>query len=248
LVQIRDIGLEDDMIFVPKDSPSAQSRWLYYPDHLVKLPHPSQGILQIAQTLFTEDAFDGYKLDLATELLKDGRTHPIEDESVADFVSRRVNSKLVDKVLSAVLHGIYAGDAYQLSAKSLLPDLWYGEREHTSIIQGVLDKNANKLMRREDWDLLEYLEDIGFMDNEPLKSKLAASSVFTMKNGLQQLADGLLRLLNMTGTVTIETSAPVEKIGVHPESEDEKKLQVRLPGSMNRLSRYSEVFHFPGND
>jgi oxygen-dependent protoporphyrinogen oxidase len=226
------------MIFVPRDSPAARDRWLYYPDHLVHVPHPSQGVIKILQTLLTEEAFKGFLWDAATEILKEGRKTPIEDESIGDFFSRRVNKKIVDQVLSGVLHGIYAGDAYQLSAKSLMPELWYGEKEHTSMVQGMTAFKEAELMREDDMDLVVYLAERAVamhpggekaMRSNPggsseLDAKLNDSSVFTLKRGLQSMTERMESLLNMAENVTFKTGTPVSSLKYDQESQ---KIEVR---------------------
>jgi oxygen-dependent protoporphyrinogen oxidase len=50
---------------------------------------------------------------------------PATDESIGEFLNRCFGSPAVtDNIASAVLHGIYAGDIYKLSARSLMPKLW----------------------------------------------------------------------------------------------------------------------------
>lgn len=214
---------------MPKDSPAARDRWLYYPDHLCHVPHPSQGVLKILQTILTEEAFKGYVWDAATEVLKEGRTTPIEDESVGEFFSRRVNKRMVDQVLSGVLHGIYAGDAYQLSAKSLMPELWYGEKEHTSIIQGMTAFKEQELMREDDMDLVVYLahramalhsgKDKAIRAQADLETKLNNASVFTLKRGLQSMTERMESLLNMAENVTFKTGTPVSSLKYDQETQ-----------------------------
>lgn len=61
------------------------------------------------------------------------------DESVQSFFARRFgNTLLVDNVLSAVLHGIYAGDTKQLSVTAILPKLKLMEQEYGSITKRVV--------------------------------------------------------------------------------------------------------------
>ena len=41
----------------------------------------------------------------------------LRDESIHDFISRRFNSSVADNIVSAMVHGIYAGDSHKLSVK-----------------------------------------------------------------------------------------------------------------------------------
>lgn len=60
------------------------------------------------------------------------------DESVADFVRRRFGSELLDYVFDPLVGGLYAGDPSQLSIGALFPHLKRLEREHGSVVRGVL--------------------------------------------------------------------------------------------------------------
>ncbi|QDS78131.1 hypothetical protein FKW77_004493 [Venturia effusa] len=211
--RIEDIGLADEIIFVPKDSPAARDRWLYYPDHLVHVPHPSQGILKVIRTLFTEKAFEGVAWAGLTEFFKNNRPDDLEDESVGDFISRRMSKKMVDRILSGVLHGIYAGDAYQLSAKSLFPAIWYGEKAYTSVFASIMVAREQQLVRQEDFDMTMHLAKRAAKTNptqsSELDRKLHDSSVFTLKRGLMSMTERMESLLNMAENVTFRTNTPI---------------------------------------
>lgn len=61
-----------------------------------------------------------------------------DDESVDSFMTRRFGAPLAQNVLSAVLHGIYAGDSRTLSVRSVMPFLWDAERTHGSVLRALL--------------------------------------------------------------------------------------------------------------
>ena len=60
------------------------------------------------------------------------------DESVAAFVRRRFGGELLDYVFDPLVGGLYAGEAEALSVTALFPRLKSMEREHGSILRGVL--------------------------------------------------------------------------------------------------------------
>ena len=129
-----------ETVFTSKRSAAAITRFIYYPDHLVRIPMPQLGIVNFVQTLFSEPAFQGLLWKLPLEGTVRSRDSSVDDESVGDFLARRLGSKLVDRIVSAVFHGIYAGDVYQLSAKSLLPKQFRDELEQGSILEGVMTR------------------------------------------------------------------------------------------------------------
>jgi len=60
------------------------------------------------------------------------------DETVAAFINRRFGRELMDYVFDPLVGGLYAGDAEWLSTAALFPHLKRLEREHGSVVRGVL--------------------------------------------------------------------------------------------------------------
>lgn len=60
------------------------------------------------------------------------------DESIGDFVRRRVGKQAFERMAEPLLSGIYAGDADQLSLLSTFPRLRETERAHGSVIKGAI--------------------------------------------------------------------------------------------------------------
>lgn len=60
------------------------------------------------------------------------------DESVAEFVSRRLGPEALERLVAPFLGGVYAGDESQLGAEAVFPSLVAGERSHGSIVRGAL--------------------------------------------------------------------------------------------------------------
>lgn len=67
-----------------------------------------------------------------------------EDETVADFVRRRFGAELLDYVFDPLVGGLYAGDPRRLSVAALFPQLKRLEREHGSVIRGILRARASR--------------------------------------------------------------------------------------------------------
>ncbi len=64
-----------------------------------------------------------------------------DDESIHDFISQHFDTDLAETLIDPVMKGICGGDIKQLSAASLLQSMFEAEREHGSIIKGML-RNA----------------------------------------------------------------------------------------------------------
>ena len=66
------------------------------------------------------------------------------NESVADFVSRRIGREMLDYALDPFVSGVYAGDPSKLELKATFPKMADLEREYGSLIVGAFKKAFNK--------------------------------------------------------------------------------------------------------
>lgn len=201
VVQMAQLDMADDVLPTSANSPAALNRYIYYPDHLVRMPGRLPGvslwtsIVTILGTVLQEPVFKGAIIGLLREPSVKVRPDHVQDESVGDFISRRFGGHIADNLYSALLHGIYAGDIYKLSVKTILPLLWHLEQISEA---GIMGEIAEQMWKGE--SLLPY-DDIEFtlqsdqtmnMFEGPVKAvatKLQGSSVYTFKKGLAQLAE-----------------------------------------------------------
>ena len=65
---------------------------------------------------------------------------PEGDESVHDFARRRIGEEPARLLVSAMVAGIFAGDARQISLRSAFPTMHAMEREHGSLLRAMLAK------------------------------------------------------------------------------------------------------------
>ena len=59
-----------------------------------------------------------------------------KEESVAEFVTRRLNREFLERLVDALVGGIYAGDPHRLSVQHALPRLAQVEAKYGSLIKG----------------------------------------------------------------------------------------------------------------
>lgn len=67
-----------------------------------------------------------------------------ENESVAQFVSRRISAEFLDKAIDPFVSGVYAGDPHNLSMRSAFPKLYEMERDFGSLIMGTIRRKTEK--------------------------------------------------------------------------------------------------------
>jgi oxygen-dependent protoporphyrinogen oxidase len=70
------------------------------------------------------------------------RGAPPTDESVWQFTARRLGVQVADRLIAPMTLGVFAGDARQLSVESTFPRMAALERDHGSIIRGMIAKRG----------------------------------------------------------------------------------------------------------
>ncbi|KAF8929669.1 oxygen-dependent protoporphyrinogen oxidase [Dissophora ornata] len=198
LEMIKTLHLDPKLEPVLKTSPAAKNRYIYSRNKLHVLPSSLSGAL--AHPLLAP------KLPRAgLDLVKGGSGQ--EDESIESFVSRRFGKGFSDDLISAMVHGIYAGDVSKLSVRSTFGMLYHLEKDYGSVILGLLMGGGNI---ETPWD-------------QTLKEKIAAkmpelnefvdkTSIYSFKDGLEELSRALEKDLVESGRVSIRKNSLVEKM------------------------------------
>jgi oxygen-dependent protoporphyrinogen oxidase len=91
--------------------------------------------------------FNGYfSLKTIFSLIREPfvRSKSPENESVAEFVSRRLNAEFLNKAIDPFVSGVYAGDPQNLSMRSAFPKLYEMERDFGSLIMGTFRRKTEK--------------------------------------------------------------------------------------------------------
>ncbi len=93
--------------------------------------------------LFTSPLFGaGAKLRVMREPFVPA-ADPNVEESVADFIRRRLGTAFLDYGMNPFVAGVYAGDPERLSVKHAFPSLVELEQMHGSIIKGQIEKRRD---------------------------------------------------------------------------------------------------------
>ncbi|MFC8131692.1 protoporphyrinogen oxidase [Streptomyces sp. NPDC057302] len=70
------------------------------------------------------------------------RTEVGDDVAVGAYVAARLGREVVDRLVEPLLGGVYAGDAYRISMRSAVPQLFEAARTHASLTEGVREIQA----------------------------------------------------------------------------------------------------------
>ena len=210
------LDMGPDIVSTSTLSPAARNRYLYYPDHLVRMPGPVPGVGALRNlfgnllSVLREPVFKGMLRGMLAEPAVDPRPSHIEDESVGVFVTRRFGKPVAENLVSAILHGIYAGNLYKLSARTLFPQLWHLETMDIGIVGSLFDNmwNGRGLFSYEQLNLLAQMSQSMPPEKQltDVLRPLISASVYTFKRGLEQLITRLEAALRNSRNVTIKTT------------------------------------------
>ncbi len=206
------MGLENEVLTPSSDAHN--NRYIFWPDRLVRMPHPDDGLFSIVRQLLREPLFRNSGVFKPwTEFAAPPRPDSLEDESVGSFFARRVNAHVVDHILSAGLHGIYAGDCYQLSMKSLFPKLWAWEREYGSLGKALQQRDASKIdVLADDHALLMDFREQGVLGKPAHWDKAA---LYSFRGGVSTLVRALEKRLRSSRNVKIRTATTIAMMVPH---------------------------------
>ncbi|PAZ15840.1 protoporphyrinogen oxidase [Streptomyces sp. SA15] len=70
------------------------------------------------------------------------RTQIGDDVAVGEYVAARLGREVVDRLVEPLLGGVYAGDAYRISMRSAVPQLFQAARTHDSLTEAVREIQA----------------------------------------------------------------------------------------------------------
>ena len=125
---VRDAGLAARRL---DSDPEAEARYLVRYQRPIAMPGSPLGFF--TTQLFTARAKLAVLREPFVPRRRDG-----QEESVAEFVKRRLNQEFLDRAIDALVAGVYAGDPYKLSLPQALPRLAELEARYGSLIRGQI--------------------------------------------------------------------------------------------------------------
>jgi len=131
-----------------------------------------------------------------------------QDESIHDFLTRRVGKEMAERIAAPLLSGVFAGDAARLSAQAAFPQLVGFERGHGSLFFGMMAARApgdRSWAKKLSW-LLKALWP---------KPKPSLSPFYSLRAGLGQLVTRLVSDLQGSGEARLYFESPVQRLTVN---------------------------------
>ena len=192
---------------------AAATRYIAKRGRLVPLPMSPAAFLRMR--LFSLRG----KLRLALEPFVAPAT-PQTDESVTQFVVRRLGRELLDYAIEPFVAGVYAGNPDELSVSAAFPKLHALEQRYGSLIGGQIKGARERARRRE-------------------KGKNAARS-FSFRGGMQTLTDALARALNPVRTAS-------KALRIERRDDGSLEIEVRGEAGTTRIVARSIVLAVPAD-
>jgi oxygen-dependent protoporphyrinogen oxidase len=202
---IAEVGLGEERVPAPD---AANARYVVRDGALVRVPTSPAGFL--TTPLLSARA----KLRLLGEpFVRPGAS---DDESLAAFVRRRLGPEVLDYAVNPFVAGVYAGDPERLSTRWAFPALHTLEREHGSLVRGLVHRVRNRTAGAQSGG-----------------AKKPSSHPFSFRSGMQALPDAFARALGDA----VRLGSPV--VALHRDA-DGWSLTVETDGT-RRAERFDGV-------
>jgi protoporphyrinogen/coproporphyrinogen III oxidase len=189
-------------------APKARARYVVRSQRPIEMPGSPLGFF--TTKLFTAKAKLAVLREPFVPARRDGK-----EESVAEFVVRRLGQEFLDHAIDALVAGVYAGDPYKLSVPQAFPKLGQLEARYGSLIKGQI-LGARERKRR----------------GEIAKDR---APKFSFDEGLQVLPDTLRARLGEA----VRLNATVTRFTETPEG---WTLDVRERGQQSRAEHSAVIY------
>ncbi|MBM4167269.1 MAG: protoporphyrinogen oxidase [Ignavibacteria bacterium] len=160
---VNDVGIADEMLYANE---TASKRYILKDGVLNAMPMSPPAFFK------TKLLSAKGKLRVAGELFQ-GKAYA--EESIAQFVERRLGREFLDYFINPFVAGVFAGNPETLSVRSAFPKLYALEEKYGGLIKGMLRGRKERKQRAE-------------------KAKDSAK-MFSFKNGMQTLPKAIAKFL-----------------------------------------------------
>ncbi len=143
----RTVGVYDRLLDSNED---VRKSFVFSRGRLHELP---EGLILMVPTRMAPFAFSSLiswpgKLRMGMDLVLPRGSADKSDESLGDFVRRRLGREALAKVAEPIVAGIHAGDPEQMSVRATFPMFMEMEQEHRSLILGMVARRRARARRQ----------------------------------------------------------------------------------------------------
>lgn len=231
---VDDLQLTDKIIPISKSHPAAKNRMIYVDNKLCTLPNSFSSLLTIKSP---------FRRPLISMLWTDFRAPKVEkdDESIYNFVERRLGKDVADYLISPMICGICAGDAKKISVNFLMRTFFEAEQKHGWIMKGIWKDARTRLATQ------NVKNKIPVNENERKYAGISAKraqnekwSVWGLDGGLEQIPIALANNLS-SRNVNIRLNSRCQNITFKPDH-----VEIEVNGKKEKCSRL--ISSLPANN
>ena len=226
---IDELGLAPSLVTVSKSHPAARNRYIYYPDRLHRAPNSIKSA--VSSSFSKTSPFARLLPSVLSEPFRK-KQRDAEDESVDSFVSRRFGASFAENVLSALVHGIYAGDTRQLSVRSVFPSLWNMEQHRGSVVLSMLSGGVKP--PKAETDEFKQLQ----ASLPELVERMKDVSVYSLEGGLEALPRAMVKHLGSLDNVELRTDTSAKDLEYSQGRFKVRHLAAWIRSQANLTCRY----------
>ncbi|KAM0726926.1 Protoporphyrinogen oxidase [Formica fusca] len=225
---VEDLQLSNKLIHIGPSHPATRNRLIYADETLHLLPSSLKGIFKTT-SLLDRPLINCLWTDLTAPKVSK------EDESVYNFVQRRLGQDVADNLISPLICGICAGDARKISVNFLFKSLFEAEQKYGSIVKGLLANRLKNIFSKSKNDAIK--ENNTDSESASLHLTLADRAqkegwaLWSLEGGLEQLPQALANNLKKRG-VNIQTEAKCEKLTFKSN-----RIELLINGNIQECSR-----------
>ncbi|KAI9222368.1 hypothetical protein BC828DRAFT_404095 [Blastocladiella britannica] len=222
---VHSLGLSDAMVSVPRDSASARNRSVLLHDTVHALPTSLSAVLRA--TINPKSPMYGivpaiirdlvHGPSLAAERAQSHASGNHGDVSLDTLLSSRFSPAVVNQLVSAIVHGIYAGNPASLSARATFTTLDRAEQAGGgSIVRGLLRllvRGRNERAAAEA-ATIERQVVAGTTDQDGVRrawDRVKGASIYSVQGGLEAIVRAAASKLEADG-IDVRLNAAIEGI------------------------------------
>ena len=146
---------------------------------------------------------------------------PDKEETIAEFVARRLGREFLDYAINPFIAGVYAGDPTRLSVRSAVAKIYALEEKYGSLIKGAI-KGARERRKRSETD----------------KTK---AQLFSFRDGMSELPTTIQKAL----AETVMTACAVRQVNPFAEGLGTYEVAFSHDGIDRRVRTKSVIFATP---
>ncbi|GFU54331.1 protoporphyrinogen oxidase [Nephila pilipes] len=183
LVLADQLALSSRILPITREHPIAKTNFVLANNQLNPLPNVSSLIRKVPP--FSKSMIRYVFRELMT------KRADLTDESVYSFAERRIGEEIAKYIFDPMCRGIAAGDARELSVRSMFPFLYEAEKNYGSVVKGFTNENRSATASE-----FLYCDLVKKAYNEIWR-------MWTLKTGLGELIDALACTVEEQGKIDL---------------------------------------------